>query len=188
MKTVVVKTKEELERLINKTITQYGLGANLNFIDTSQITDMSRLFWMTRFRGDISQWDVSSVKYMEAMFFGSSFNGDIGDWNTGNVINMYYMFTRSDFNGDIGNWDTKNVVNMDHMFSESSFNKDISGWNISRVTSMESIFFDCKSYSGNLWRWIRQRPDLLPELRKYLKEEQLQLVNRWIEYNDRPNQ
>ena len=74
MKTVVVKTKEELEVLINKTITQYGLRANLCFIDTSQITDMSLLFWRSRFRGDISSWDTSRVTSMNSMFYESQFN------------------------------------------------------------------------------------------------------------------
>lgn len=39
----------------------YKTSADLNFIDTSLIKDMSRLFKNSEFNGDISKWDVSNV-------------------------------------------------------------------------------------------------------------------------------
>ena len=44
-KTVVQpKTKDELKKIIEDTIKEQGLNCDLNFIDTSKITDMRYLF------------------------------------------------------------------------------------------------------------------------------------------------
>ena len=89
------KTKDELEELIDKLIEERGYNANLNDIDTSEITDMSHMFTYSKFNGDISKWDVSNVKDMGYMFWDSSFtakNGDISNWDVRNVQNMYLMF------------------------------------------------------------------------------------------------
>jgi hypothetical protein len=50
---VIVKNKTELEKLINDTLMKLGPNADLNFIDTSLITDMSNLFENSDFNGDI---------------------------------------------------------------------------------------------------------------------------------------
>ena len=95
------KTKEELEKIIEDRISKEGLNCDLNDIDTSLITDMSELFYGSKFDGDISRWDVSNVKDMSSLFAESSFNDDISRWNTSNVIKMTSMFFLSKFNGDI---------------------------------------------------------------------------------------
>ena len=59
------ETKEELQEIIKERIDQEGPEVNLNDIDTSNITDMSRLFKEINFNGDISEWDVSNVTNME---------------------------------------------------------------------------------------------------------------------------
>ncbi len=71
------KTKEELIEIIERTIKEDGNKCNLNFIDTSSITDMSFLFQNSNFNGDISHWNVRKVENMSCMFAGSRFNGDI---------------------------------------------------------------------------------------------------------------
>ena len=66
--TVQPKTKDELKKIIEDTIKEQGFNCDLNFIDTSLIKDMSRLFSRSKFNGDISKWDVSKVKKMTCMF------------------------------------------------------------------------------------------------------------------------
>ena len=83
--------KKELEKLIKQRIGQYGPNCDLNDIDVSRITDMSRLFEWSQFNGDISKWDVSNVKNMSGMFMNSQFNGDISKWNVSKVERMDRM-------------------------------------------------------------------------------------------------
>ena len=110
------KTKKELKQIIEDTIKEKGNNCDLNFIDTSLITNMSYMFYNLNFNGDISKWDVSNVEDMDAMFADSKFNGDISKWNVSNVKEMSDMFWVSNFNGDISSWDVSNVKDMSDMF------------------------------------------------------------------------
>ena len=89
------KETDELEELVNKLIDERGNDAGLNDIDVSEITDMSYMFYNSKFNGDISKWDVSNVTKMYSMFYNSEFtgeNGDISEWNVNNVEDMSNMF------------------------------------------------------------------------------------------------
>ena len=90
------KTSEELIQTVYKLIRERGKDADLNDIDTSEITEMRQVFGDNdvnkSFNGDISQWDVSNVKDMTEMFYHSKFNGDISKWNVNDDTNMKYMF------------------------------------------------------------------------------------------------
>ena len=68
---VVAKDKYHLKELIKEAIKTKGPNCDLNYIDVSQITDMSDLFHFSNFTGDISKWDVSNVKNMRGMFYYS---------------------------------------------------------------------------------------------------------------------
>ena len=113
------KTKDELKDIIKVRIKEQGSECDLNDIDTSLITDMS---WL---------------------FFESKFNGDISNWNTSNVNSMRGMFKESQFNRDISKWDVSNVEFMSGMFFESKFNKDISNWKIKKNCAVSIMFADC---------------------------------------------
>ena len=106
------KERDELKEIINKRMDAYGPNCNLNDIDVSLITDMSFLFYNSRFTGDISRWNTTNVTCMRNMFTYSKFNGDISDWNVSNVKSMEIMFYRSIFNQDISNWDVSKVREM----------------------------------------------------------------------------
>ena len=110
------QTKKELKDIILQRIKTEGNEVNLNDIDVSNITDMSRLFLSTDFNGDISNWNVSNVTDMSDMFsWCKSFNQDISNWDVSNVTDMYSMFYYCKaFNQDISNWDVSNVK--DHRF------------------------------------------------------------------------
>ena len=125
------KTRDELKELVDKLIKERGNKADLNDIDTSEITAMTGLFFKSKFNGDISNWDVSNVKNMESMFYYSQFtceNGDISKWDVSNVQYMDYMFAYTEFNGDISNWDVSNVTDIRHMFDKSPLEKNPPKW------------------------------------------------------------
>ena len=101
---------------------------NLSKLDTSEITDMSQLFYYSEFNGDISNWNMSNVTDMTWMFSGAkNFNGDIGNWDISKVTDMTRLFNGATiFNQDISNWDVSNVTSMNSMFSyATSFNQEI---------------------------------------------------------------
>ena len=77
---IVVYDKKELKALIKERIERDGVKADLNDIDVSRITDMSELFYQSKFNGDISKWDVSKVKYMNEMFGGSPLENNPPKW------------------------------------------------------------------------------------------------------------
>ena len=92
-KSVKPRTKDELEKIIKDAFAhkQY----NLNFIDTSYITDMSELFKGVKHNFDVTDWDVSHVTDMSFMFADCThFNCDLSAWDTRNVKDMKYMFYR----------------------------------------------------------------------------------------------
>ena len=88
------ETRKELKDIILQRIKDEGNKVDLNDIDTSNITDMSRLFQNSSFNGDISNWDVSNVTDMHSMFWGcKKFNQDISSWDVSNVKNANFAFS-----------------------------------------------------------------------------------------------
>jgi len=117
---VIVATNDTIKRIVINELKRLGKDADLNHINTSQVTNMFGLFWGTHFEGDISQWDVSNVKDMSYMFYGcTKFNSDISKWDVSSVEDMNGMFYYcSKFNQDLSNWDVRNVINMHGMFED----------------------------------------------------------------------
>lgn len=125
-------TTEELMYIIKQELERQGPDADLNHIDTSEITNMAMLFIFLDVRNiKIDNWDVSNVKDMSSMFRGCS-----------------------DFNADLSGWDVSNVEIMDGMFFDCRhFNSDLSKWNVSRVVSMSSTFDGCEQFDSDLSNW-----------------------------------
>jgi surface protein len=65
----------------------------------------------TRFKGDLSRWDVSQVIDMDYMFSGAiQFNGDLRQWDVSNVILHYGVFNGAyQFNGDLSPWEYHHI-------------------------------------------------------------------------------
>ena len=131
--------KQALVNEITRAMDAHGNTVDLNYIDTSAITNMSYLFSNDRthgyeleaFNGDISKWDVSKVTNMEDMFRGAtSFNGDISEWKVTQVTNMFSMFNgATSFDQDISEWKVGNVISMEYMFNDAtSFKQNLDAW------------------------------------------------------------
>ena len=157
--TVKPKNRFELESIIKKTIEKEGNNCDLNFIDTSNIKDMSFLFQEFKdFNGDISKWDVSNVENMRFMFHLSKFNGDISKWNVSNVQLFDFMFYNNGvFSGDLSKWNvTKKARHFESMFNLAvKFNSDISGWDVSNAENMTEMFLDAANFKQDLDKWVK---------------------------------
>lgn len=141
-----------------------GWSMDLGSWDTSNVTDMSEMFFNTNGSGgswtvgNLSGWDVGNVTNMSGMFYLAGRSaitwsiGDISGWKTSNVSNMSHMFDSAGGRdptwtiGDLSGWNVSNVTDMSHMFQDSGGGTptwtigDLSGWNVSNVTNMSGMF------------------------------------------------
>ena len=134
---VKAKSKKELIKIINDSF-EKGVY-DLNFIDTSKITDMSELFCLGV---KLRKFDKSIQKSI-----------NISDWDVSNVKDMNHMFHKCTyFNCDLSRWDVSNVKDMSYMFQFCyDFNCDLSGWNVSNVLDMRDMFYGCNKLTIPDW-------------------------------------
>lgn len=151
----VTATDNTLRSLVQEAMKERGKDADLNFIDTSQVTNMYALFEYSDFCGDISGWDVSRVTSMDSMFHGATaFNCDISDWDVRSVTNFSQMFESTEtFNQPIGKWKTEKALLMTQMFYDADkFDQDLSSWQVDKVRSHYLIFSgSAMGAKRNLW-------------------------------------
>ena len=159
--TIVVKSFDELRKIIEDRYDKLGEGTKENPIDFNDI-DVSNIdsfcndknkgiFEYMRFKYiDISDWDVSNIESTRHMFYHCEkleSVGDISYWDVSNVTDMSFMFfmcVNLKSVGDLSKWDVSNVTNMKGMFHYcTSFNQNISNWNVSGVTDAGDIFYKC---------------------------------------------
>lgn len=151
-------TKHELISIIRQRIKEEGHECNLNDIDTSKITNMSKLISDIdrEFNGDISEWNVSNVKTTDRMFLGcKKFKGDLSKWNTESLQIADYMFFECEkFNSDISKWNVKVLYSANYMFYNcGSFNQNLNDWDVNTLICMDSMFSDCVSFNQPLDKW-----------------------------------
>ena len=167
---IVVKSSDELRKIIEQRYEEYGPGTKRNPIDFNDI-DVSNLdsfcnketgkgiFDNTKFKYiDISDWNVSNIESMRNMFaYCKELEsvGDLSNLDVSSVTDMSQMFAFcKKFNQDISKLDVSSVENMSHMFyCCSSFNQDLSSWDVSSVTRMTRMFSECHSFNKDISKW-----------------------------------
>ena len=133
---IVIKSFDELRKIIEDRYNKLGPGTKQNPIDFNDI--------------DVSNIDSFCNKYNIGIFEYTRFKYiDISYWNVSNVKSMGYMFAYCEelrSVGDISSWDVSNVTNMSHMFymcEELKSVVDISGWDVSNVRNHDIMFLYC---------------------------------------------
>ena len=123
----------------------------LENLDTSNVTNMSRMFYacskLTSI--DVTKFDTSNVTNMSGMFSNCSglTSLDVSKFDTSNVTNMSNIFAVcSELTSiDVNNFNTSNVTSIYGMFEGCSglTNLDVNNFNTSNVTNMSSMFEGC---------------------------------------------
>ncbi len=146
-----------LDTQVTAGITAWGNTANLNYILTAAVTDMTEVFKNKgSFNGDISGWDVSKVTDMSDMFKGANvFNQNISGWDVSSVTDMSDMFRDANvFNQNISGWTVSSVTDMSGMFRDAhAFNQDLTNWTVSSVTNMNNMFIYARTFNGDISNW-----------------------------------
>ena len=116
-------------------------------IDTSEVTNMSGMFMLTRVTNpNFSNFDTSKVTDMSGMFTGitSTTSLDLSSFDTSNVTDMSWMFNDALHvtSINVSSFDTSNVTNMAGMFRYcyELTSLDLSNFDTSNVTDMSEMF------------------------------------------------
>ena len=128
----------------------------LDLLDTSNVTDMSKMFYgCTKLTSlDLSSFNTDKVTDMKSMFVSCNAITDlnISSFDTSNVTNMQYMFTGCNALAslDVSSFDTSNVTNMQYMFSNCNTltGLDLINFDTGNVTSMRHMFDGCRSITA----------------------------------------
>ena len=130
------KNKGDLATIIYKRVKE-SKNPNLNDIDTSSVSDFSKLFNGLDIESvNISAWDMSNATTLNGMFSGCSNLKDVGD---------------------LSNWDISNVEDMGNLFFKCPKLKsvDLSKWRPEKLKNITGMFFNCTSLTsvGDLNNW-----------------------------------
>lgn len=156
---LIPETKDELRSLIEQELKQQGPDADLNFIDTSLITDMSELFKDLTIRNiEIDEWDTSKVTNMNSMFaYCRKFEGTgLEKWDVSNVTDMQEMFAYcKNFNGDLSSWELPKITSLYLTFYKCSNFRGtgLENWDVSNINDMSYAFSGCKSLIADFSYW-----------------------------------
>ncbi|EMF0078718.1 DUF285 domain-containing protein [Enterococcus hirae] len=159
----------------------------LSQLDTSNVTDMSKMFkGMSSITSlDVSGFDTSKVTNMQHMFSGMSSvtSLDVSGFDTSNVTDMANMFRgmSSVTSLDVSGFDTSNVTTMENMFYNISSvtSLDLSVFDTSNVTTMQDMFKDTPLAKLTLGDHFKAVGDTKLSAPKALNEGD-QLTGNWI--------
>lgn len=98
-------TDDTIRDIVKNELDKLGHTADLNHIDTRDVTKMNHLF------------SCANNAYANLNKDYIDLNPNISEWDVRNVVTMKSMFHCCEkFNCDISNWDVRNVIDMRQMF------------------------------------------------------------------------
>ena len=136
----------------------------INYLDISNRTSFSRLFQLLLGTDitplNIAAWDTSNITDMYRMFYNTRFvlgkgikENNLSNWDTSNVTNFGDMFRMQSCEPDnsqpeIGGWDVSSGTDFSRMFlcstvshwNNNNFNQDLSNWNMGNAQNITSMF------------------------------------------------
>lgn len=112
--------------------------------DTSNITDMSSMFYYCNYLTTVPLYDTSNVTDMSYMF-GSSDIELVPLFDTSNVTDMRWMFQGCSNLTTISEIDMSNVTSAYEMFQYCQKLTTIPLFNTSNVTDMSEMFYGCNN-------------------------------------------
>ena len=128
----------------------------LEFLNTSEVTDMQSMFESTELRSlDLSSFNTSKVANMSRMFMNSNELSDINlsGFNTSEVTTMTYMFFGCKVQTlDLSSFNTAKVTDMSNMFINCDNLMTIfvsNGWTMGAVTNGNNMF-GCPNLVGGM--------------------------------------
>lgn len=117
-------------------------------LDTSNVRDMSEMFRNCTDLTSVPQLDTSNVTDMESMFYSCGKLTTIPQLNTSKATRMLTMFLGCSKLTTIPQFDTSNVSNMGEMFSGCTSLTSIPELNVSRCTYFSYMLKDCTSLTS----------------------------------------
>ncbi len=129
----------------------YRFDRQINFgkndVSTRYVTNMNSMFESTSFNLPL-EFDTSNVTDMSDMFYDAKYFNQPLNFDTSNVTNMSGMFLNAKYFNQPLNFDTSNVTNMSGMFLDAeSFNQPIN-FNTTKVEDMGSMFSGASSFNN----------------------------------------
>ena len=112
--------------------------------DTSNVTDMSRMFYYCYRLSNIPNFNTNNVINMQRMFERCYDITIAPNFNTSKVIDMGAMFKQCIKLTSIPNFDTSNVINMSQMLDGCEKLTTIPNFDTNNVTNMYNMFSDCR--------------------------------------------
>lgn len=118
-------------------------------IDTSNVTNMSGMFQSFRALRTVPLLDTSNVTNMSSMFSGASYITTLPLFNTSKVTDMRYMCRDCASLTEVPQFDTSNVTNMGLAFSRNVALTTVPLLNLTKVTSLVSCFDRCNALTND---------------------------------------
>ena len=131
------------------------LDIDLSNFDTSQVTDMSYMFfYMSNLTVlNLSNFNTSNVTNMSYVFYSMTLTTlNLSNFDTSKVTDMKYMFYfMSDLTTlNLSSFDTSQVTDMQYMFADmrNLTTLNLSNFDTSKVTDMKNMFYEMYSLAA----------------------------------------